>query len=149
MKCEYCDNALPTGVRECPSCGAAAPEVVAVPPSAVPLAAVPSVTPVAQPSAQPPLTYPQSANRPALKSIPLAVFLGFFPGFGQMYCGRILRGIVLLVGTWILLAAMPEETDPVEFEAGDLFTLVWLITVIVSVFDSLNLAKKFNEGTGG
>ena len=66
-----------------------------------------------------------------------------------MYCGRILRGIVLLVWTWILLAAMPEETDPVEFEAGDLFTLVWLITVIVSVFDSLNLAKKFNEGTGG
>lgn len=90
MKCEYCDNEVPTGSTRCPSCGAA---VKAEPQRASAVELVPPET-----------ATPSVVGARAAKSrtvyIVLAILLGEF-GVHNFYAGNTSRGVIQLALTLI------------------------------------------------
>lgn len=141
--CEHCGRTVSDlSVTRCPSCSAPLdhpPDAPTGSGSAPRMIATPSVTEPSGGSRTPP---PQ----PYRPSGCLATFLGIFPGIGQLYCGRILRGCVLLFGTLALLALMALiiNVDP-DGAMGGVAILVWLGIIIFSIFDSCRLARKTNQ----
>lgn len=104
MKCEYCNNEIPAGARNCPSCGAPAPaQAVPVAPVAAPMATPTGYTPQGQPSVvvvnngpqAPYYPYPPKSRTAYLL---LAFFLGTL-GIHNFYAKRSTCGVIQLLIT--------------------------------------------------
>lgn len=100
-----------------------------VPPQVPPPAPPPPAPPPAQPMQQP---YPVGPPRQIIlkeKDTGIAAVLSLIiPGLGQMYIGKVGRGVLILIVTIILS-----------------MVLIGLIIWIWNIFDAYNLAKKYNE----
>ncbi len=121
--CPRCGRAVDEYAAFCPNCGAAL----------TPQPAAPSPIPPSPPP--PPPTY--TAPRPVagMKNEGLAAVLSFlFSGLGQIYVGRIGRGIGILIGGIVIALISP--------------LLLWiplLIYWIWNIYDAYNLAKQYNR----
>ena len=140
MFCNHCERDLPT-FRFCPVCGN-------------PPGPQPNVTPPYTPQSNPPPYQPQGQppqnnyynnnyyqNNPPLlntKSEALAIVLSILIiGVGQMYMGKIGRGIGILLGG-ITLGIIGIVTFGVGY-------IVLLILFIWQIIDAYNLCKKYNQ----
>ncbi|MGH9021451.1 MAG: hypothetical protein ACRDV0_10670 [Acidimicrobiales bacterium] len=137
MYCTHCERDLPT-FRFCPVCGNPPGPQPNVTPEYTPQQAPPH-----QPQGQPPQNnyynnnYYQ--NNPVLgtKSEALAIVLSvLILGVGQMYMGKVGRGIGILLGG-IFLAVVGIFTAGVGY-------IVLLILFIWQIIDAYNLCKKYN-----
>ncbi|MFP4170457.1 MAG: zinc-ribbon domain-containing protein [Methanomassiliicoccales archaeon] len=152
--CPTCGARLEGQVNYCPSCGA---PVVGQPPGG---------------QAYPGTGYPPPQSPymvPAKKDTGVALILGILPGIfgiwgiGQMYVGRVIRGVALLVlglvgigGLWILLIGgymigmMNVGADPAHIFPGALILIIILVAVTIALliwqaYDAYALAKSYNE----
>ena len=91
MKCNFCNNEVPPGAANCPSCGAAFPQPVQQPPVNAPGAQY------AQPVANVPAGYEQKSR---VVYILLGLSLGCF-GIHNFYAGYSNRGLIQLLITLI------------------------------------------------
>lgn len=124
MFCANCNSQVAPGATNCPVCGAAIQQqqpYSQVPPQQ-PYGQVPPQQPYGQqPYGQPPVSQ---------KSPGLALFLScLFPGVGEMYCGQVAKGIVLLLAFYLT----------VGFGLG---VVIWIISMI----DAYKIAEKINQG---
>ncbi|MFZ2412454.1 MAG: zinc-ribbon domain-containing protein [Candidatus Methanoperedens sp.] len=85
---------------------------------------------------------------PEKKSAALSVLLSFFiPGLGQMYCGKVARGVgifalsILIFSMFVYAAA----SNPTSSDAAFPF-LLWILVYIWNLYDAYNLAGKINRG---
>ena len=80
-----------------------------------------------------------------LKSTVVAVVLSLlFPGVGQIYAGRVIRGL----GTVALLSLIGFAGYSVYSIMGLLLVIPYIIAIFVwQVYDAYSLAKKYNEHT--
>ena len=98
MKCEYCDNPVPSGATRCPSCGAAvSPQMINVP-QPVLQQVVPMPKQVESTTAQPFPAYQQSR----VGYIILGFLLGEI-GVHNFYVGYVGRGVAQLLITVLSL----------------------------------------------
>jgi len=127
--CSNCGEKLSTYVEKCPKCHSVLHEHDK------------HVQP-ARPDFQP-LPY-KSPGTTAL----IAFLGGLFalPGIGHMYVGKVRRGIVILIGGFLLFFTLLFVIYFL-FSVNSLFpaSLVYLIYFIWQIFDARKLAKKFNE----
>ena len=150
MFCSNCGEKIEENVNFCPYCGATLGSVqkeVAKPVQYQPQVQQPSYSgPYQQPTAyyQPPQTYLPN------KSEIVAVVLSWFvlPGLGQMYAGKISRGLGFLIGItvggvclgvgafWLIWAALP------------LFIILILAIIAIQIWcvvDAYQTAAKYNK----
>ena len=124
--CTNCGKEMPEGSRFCKYCGAqaATAPVAGTPPPPVPQPVYPTATQVYQE----PL---KNEGIAALASVIL-------PGAGQIYVGKVKRGIVLLVGYGVL-----------GIVSATLFWFLFWVPMIVAwawnIYDAHKLAKQYNE----
>lgn len=122
---------MSTNFKFCPVCGNPSP-----PPSTPPAQSYPS----AQPNVYYQSNYYQN-NPPILvdqKSEALAIVLSFLiAGVGQMYLGKVGRGVGILFGV-IILAVMGIVTVGIGY-------ILAIILVIWQIIDAYNLCKKYNH----
>ncbi|MGP8139935.1 MAG: hypothetical protein ACLQCW_08985, partial [Methanoregula sp.] len=77
------------------------------------------------------------ASSDEIKSTGIAVVASFFiPGLGQIYCGKILRGIGILIGAIICACLIIIVIGII------LYPIFW----IWNLYDAYTLAKKINAG---
>ncbi len=85
---------------------------------------------------------------PEKKNVALAVVLSLLiPGLGQIYCGKVARGVGILVLNILVIsifsfavASNPNSSDPVfPF-------LWWILAYIWNLYDANKLAGKINRG---
>jgi TM2 domain-containing membrane protein YozV len=102
MKCPKCQTENQQDSKYCINCGGALPtkDIISPPPP-------------------PPPPPPKDPN--------LAAILSVIPGFGQFYNGDVKKGVVMLVGVWIL-----RSTD-----IGLIFIVIW----VWSAIDAYQVAK--------
>lgn len=138
LYCSHCERDLPT-FRFCPVCGN--------PPGPQPNVTSPQAPPY-QPQGQPPQNnyynnnYYQNAPVLGTKSEALAIILSLLiPGVGQMYMGKVGRGVGILLGV-IILGAIGGVT--VIIGIGIVIIIVDVIIVIWQIIDAYNLCKKYN-----
>ena len=148
--CTKCGKQMPDDSRYCPHCGAPSAGPVGYPP---------------RPDTQPPYQAPNQAPNSGVmvvhdKSEGLAAVLSFLiPGLGQIYVGKIGRGIAFLIGgvvlamfIWVPFLLPMMAVDP-ESAAGGTVALASLILPIIillayyvyCIYDAYNLAKQYNE----
>jgi len=78
-----------------------------------------------------------STSTDEIKSTGIAVIASFFiPGLGQIYCGKILRGI------GILIAAIIAACLIIVLIGFIIYPVLW----IWNLYDAYTLAKKINAG---
>ncbi|MDD5474639.1 MAG: zinc-ribbon domain-containing protein [Candidatus Methanoperedens sp.] len=85
---------------------------------------------------------------PEKKSVALAVVLSIFiPGAGQMYCGKVARGVGILVLSILMFSMFgytagsnPNSSEPV------IPFLLWILVYIWNIYDAYKLAEKINRG---
>ena len=81
---------------------------------------------------------PRSTKR---KSVRLAGWLSFIlPGVGQMYCGRIGRGLMYPLLFLVAIIVMAETSA-----STGIFLLVVIAFPVLSCLDARRMAKKYNE----
>lgn len=117
--CTKCGKEVPPGATYCPSCGT--PITVVAPPPPPPA----------------PIAYPYS-----LKNEGIAAVLSFiWTGLGQIYVGRIGRGIAILICGTILWV--------VCWIIGIFLLFIPLVFPIIfwawNIYDAYKLAKQYNE----
>lgn len=115
--CPKCGKLVEQDAIYCPNCGALLTQ---------------------QPQPTQPTVPPYVPPRPVrgAKNEWLAAVLSLLlSGLGQIYVGRIRRGLGILFGGIIIALLFPE----------DLFTLLLLIYWVWSAYDAYNLAKKHNQ----
>lgn len=85
---------------------------------------------------------------PEKKSVALSVLLSFFiPGLGQMYCGKVARGVgifvifMLIFSMFVYAAALNPKSQDAAFPF-----LLWILVYIWNLYDAYNLAGKINRG---
>ncbi|MHA1595730.1 MAG: zinc-ribbon domain-containing protein [Candidatus Baldrarchaeia archaeon] len=130
--CPYCGAQLPPGASFCPKCGASVQVAPATPTTQQPATPV-TTTPVSPPPTRPPTTVVVGAKSPGVAAI-LSLLI---PGLGQIYVGRVGRGLLIL---FIVM--------PLTFVIASLtliFVFLPLIIWIWQIFDAYNLAKKYND----
>ena len=77
------------------------------------------------------------AGTDEIKSTGIAAILSFFiPGLGQIYCGAILRGIVILIGAVIAACLIILVIGII------LYPILW----VWNIYDAYTMAKKINAG---
>jgi TM2 domain-containing membrane protein YozV len=77
------------------------------------------------------------ASSDEIKSTGIAVVASFFiPGLGQIYCGKILRGIGILIAAIIAACLIIVVIGLI------IYPLLW----IWNLYDAYTLAKKINSG---
>ena len=109
MKCEYCDNPVPSGVMRCPCCGGPVTQVhpasvnVAVNTAAI-MSNVQTETNCARSA------FPQHLGKNKWVYILLGVLLGEFR-FHNFYTGYIARGIVKILITLIIWYVVLDLLD--------------------------------------
>ena len=111
MKCEYCDNEIPQGVRRCPSCGA------------VMATGSYDVQPTVSPDS--PVISSRDERKSRIAYILLGIFLGGL-GIHNFYAGRLNRALgqllttvlagwlifpLVAVGIWVLVDICAITTD--------------------------------------
>jgi TM2 domain-containing membrane protein YozV len=120
MNCPHCNNQIPDDAAFCNVCGkstAVEPQAQQVPPP---------VQPAQQTEQQVP---PPAAPAAEIKNQWIALILScLIPGLGQIYNGQTLKGVVLILVSFI--------------SAGTLAPVAWVIAMI----DAPMIAKKINEG---
>ncbi|HUT75131.1 MAG TPA: DUF5668 domain-containing protein [Armatimonadota bacterium] len=62
-------------------------------------------------------------NQPGLRNPRLAVVLSLLPGLGQMYCGQMGRGVIVMVAFFALASTIPLLVVPLYF--WNLFDAYW------------------------
>ena len=84
----------------------------------------------------------------------------FFPGLGQVYCGRILRGVLFLIPTVLLTLPYGLVSLGIRFDPSVVWWTYWtsLITPIsrivdfivrvIATYDAFNLAKRQEASNG-
>ncbi len=85
---------------------------------------------------------------PEKRSAALAVVLSFFiAGLGQMYCGKVARGVGILVLSILmfLIFGFAAGSNPNSSDAAFLF-LLWILVYIWNIYDAYKLAGKINRG---
>ncbi len=120
MNCSYCGNPVPADAAQCPSCGAAVPQQQS--------------TQQPQPE-QVQQTGPvkQQQTAPPAKSVFLAQLLScFIIGTGQMYCGQIGKGFVIMLGSIILSV----------ITGGIASFVCWILAIV----DAGCIARRINNG---
>ncbi len=129
--CTACGSANPDEARFCQNCGTPIEEIANV--GGEPVVATTGFSSVSGTSFHKKASYSQN-NTPELavheKSEFLAVLLSFIiPGAGEIYVGKVSKGIFLIVLALILF-----------------FTLIGYFFIwIYAMFDSYNLAKRYNQ----
>ena len=99
MRCEYCDNPVPSGATRCPSCGATvSPQMMNAPQQVLQQVAVPMPQHVDNTASQPLPAYQQSR----VGYILLGFLLGEI-GLHNFYAGYVGRGIAQLLITVLSL----------------------------------------------
>lgn len=132
MNCQYCNNPIPPGVRNCPSCGATVQPQPQQFQQAPPYQMQQPRQPYQQPYQQQPFQ-PQPGQPYEQKSAALAMILScLIPGLGQIYNGQIAKGVVIILAN-ILLAFVT-------------FGFSGIIILIVAIIDAGNIAGKINSG---
>jgi len=156
-RCPFCGAPNPPDATFCVNCGAKLPSdqpqpyTAPPPPQPAPSTTMPSSQPTpysrpmdnTQPQTSPPAPPPPPAPpvqqpyqvgppRPIIlkeKDAGIAAVLSLIiPGLGQMYVGKVGRGIIILLITIVLSVV-----------------LIGFIIWIWNIFDAYNLAKKYNE----
>lgn len=118
MNCQYCNNPVPPGVYNCPSCGAQ-----------VQMQQQPQMPPqMQQPQMQPQMQQPVNPKSVALAGILSCLIVGV----GQMYNGQVAKGIVFLLVS-IVVGSLT---------AGIGSTVLWILAII----DARKIAAKINNG---
>lgn len=130
--CPYCGAQLPPGASFCPKCGASVQVAPATPTTQQPAIPV-TTTPVSPPPTRPPTTVVVGAKSPGVAAI-LSLLI---PGLGQIYVGRVGRGLLILFIVMPLTFVMASLTL--------IFVFLPLIIWIWQIFDAYNLAKKYND----
>lgn len=110
--CPYCGVQIDYKYTICPSCGKPQPKIEGIPP-----------------------THAVKRKNPALA----AVLSLLITGAGQIYLGRVLRGVFFL-GTVLLLGYLLE--DILTF---DELMIVGIAFSVISAWDAYSIAKKINE----
>lgn len=85
---------------------------------------------------------------PEKKSVALAVVLSvFIPGLGQIYCGKVARGVGILVLSILMffIFAFAAGSNPNSSEPVFPF-LLWILVYIWNIYDAYKLAGKINRG---
>ena len=91
------------------------------------------------------------------KSLLMAILLSSAPGFGQIYCGKLIKGIWIFVASllsWLLfLASRPNVTNAQDFlrEIGGtaIFSLcVGMMVQVYALVDAVVLAEKSQKDQG-
>ena len=85
---------------------------------------------------------------PEKKSVALAVVLSFFiPGLGQIYCGKVARGVGILVLSILMffIFAFAAGSNPNSSEPVFPF-LLWILVYIWNIYDAYKLAERINRG---
>ena len=85
---------------------------------------------------------------PEKKSVALAVVLSFFiPGLGQIYCGKVARGMGILVLSILMffIFAFAAGSNPNSSEPVFPF-LLWILVYIWNIYDAYKLAERINRG---
>lgn len=125
--CNNCGAQLTEGGRFCEECGSTQ--------AAAPVQTAPQMTPAQAPTAYPSTAYPPAAvpvHPPGAygrKDGVVAAILSFIiPGVGQMYCGRVGRGIAIFFGVI----------------CGFIFIIPGIIVWIWGIFDANDSVKKYN-----
>lgn len=144
MYCSHCEKDMPDDFKFCPVCGSPPPAPISPPP--------PQFNPPQQPN--PPNYNPYPPQQPNPQSyvgyksegtaLVLAIVLGLFGlcGIGQMYAGRIGRGVGILFGVWILYGI---GVATLYILIGIAFLIGGLILFIWQIFDARNLCKQYND----
>ena len=125
MNCEHCKSQIAPGATNCSVCGAA-------------------VQPQQACTQQP---YGQAPVQPAAtKSSVLALILScFICGAGQMYCGQVGKGLVMLGAMffmWLMHILFLFIFVPLCFLSGIVIFAVWICNLI----DAFRIAEKINQG---
>ncbi|MHA2271788.1 MAG: zinc-ribbon domain-containing protein [Candidatus Hodarchaeales archaeon] len=127
--CKNCGAQVPEGARFCEECGrpqVSGPAQPAAP--AHPPAAYPPTAPAHPPGAYPPTAPAHPPGVYSRKDGALAAILSLIiPGVGQMYCGRMGRGIAIFFLTGCLI-----------------WFIIGIIPWIWGIFDANDSAKKYN-----
>jgi len=141
--CSHCERDLPT-FRFCPVCGNPPGPQPNVTPQYTPQQAPPN-----QPQGQPPQNnyynnnYYQNPPVLGTKSEALAIILSLLlAGVGQMYMGKVGRGIGILLGV-IILGAIGGAT--IVIGIGFIIIIIVIIMFIWQIIDAYNLCKKYNS----
>ncbi|MDP2845514.1 MAG: hypothetical protein Q8N79_05505, partial [Candidatus Methanoperedens sp.] len=85
---------------------------------------------------------------PEKKSVAFAVVLSFFiPGLGQMYCGKVARGVGILVLSILMFSIFgyTAGSNPNSSDTAFPF-LLWILVYIWNIYDAYKLAGKINRG---
>ncbi|MCZ7383629.1 MAG: zinc ribbon domain-containing protein [Candidatus Methanoperedens sp.] len=85
---------------------------------------------------------------PEKKNVALAVVLSFLiPGLGQIYCGKVARGVGILVLSILMFmifgfaaGSNPSSSEPV------LPFLLWILVYLWNLYDAYKLSGKINRG---
>ena len=85
---------------------------------------------------------------PEQKNVGLAVVLSFFiPGLGQIYCGKVARGlgIIVLSILMFLMFGFAAASNPNSSDAA-VPLLLWILVYLWNLYDAYKLAGKINRG---
>jgi TM2 domain-containing membrane protein YozV len=110
--CPYCGVQIDYKYTTCPSCGKPQPKIEGIT-----------------------LTHAVQRKNPALA----AALSLLITGAGQIYLGRVVRGIFFL-GTVLLLGYLLED-----FLTFDQLMIIGLAFSVISAWDAYSIAKKINE----
>lgn len=119
--CPRCGKLVQEDALYCPNCGA-------------------TLTQQPQPTQSPIPTYAQPRPLRGPKNEWLAVVLSFLiSGLGQMYVGRIKRGLTILFRGIVISLLLPEDLPE------GLILLPLIIYDMWNTYDAYSLAKKYNQ----
>lgn len=148
MQCSNCHSEVPTDARFCAKCGAQT------------FQQQPQYQQYQQPPSYGPPQYQPYPYYHKEKEEALALVLSLIiPGVGQIYCGRILRGILILVlfpiayvlmtllMYWMVVAGTDTSSD--LFLNYSIVSIVMILIAVIfwiwQIVDAYRLAKKYNE----
>jgi TM2 domain-containing membrane protein YozV len=125
--CSNCGKEIQEGIKFCKHCGA----TTATSETATPAPPPPPPPPVYHAAQQ---VYQEPLKNEGITALASAII----PGAGQIYVGKVKRGIALLIGNVILWMV-----------SGILFWfLAWVPMVVLwawNIYDAYNLAKQYNQ----
>ena len=165
MYCSHCEKDMPNDFKFCPVCGSPPEKKSSPPPPPPPPSEYsrqfnpppPQPKPASysqnNPPPPPPPNYnPNPQNNPQYQvgyksegtALVLAILLGLFTlcGIGQIYAGKIGRGICILIGNWVLLVIGGAT---LFFLIGIPILIGAFILFIWQIIDARNLCREYND----